>query len=243
MKVNDILKNKKNVLLYVIIIVGMILLVLFTILFNTTNIEAYVILFVSNLIIGIIALTIPFVMKNIEKKEKQEEKQLKKKKREVELIDRIKTVINELKVYFEILISSKYPELPKYNLFIPPQFQFFKSIGKKEPEFLKKLGIDIELFTTTSKRGTQIEGATLIILNIYRLRGGCGNQPYLNFISTDVEYSEIPYDYEFLLKEIVENAEKNFSITLDKDLRLLSNNIKSSYEEVSKPFLRKHKIK
>ncbi len=92
MKVNDILKNKKLVLLYVIIVVEFILLVLFTIPFIT--IEAYVILFVSNLIIGIIALTIPFVMKSIEKKEKQEEKQLKKKKREDELRDRIKQVIN-----------------------------------------------------------------------------------------------------------------------------------------------------
>ncbi|MCP6718622.1 MAG: hypothetical protein KJI71_00135 [Patescibacteria group bacterium] len=206
--------------------VEVISLVLFTIMLITTKIEFYklIIDLLRDLIIltsVVTALIIPFVMKGI-----------KEEKREVELKDRIKTVINELKNYFEIIISSKYEGLPKKNLYIPPQFQFFKSIARKDPEFLKKLGIDISLFTSTSKSGTQFEGATLIILNIYRLRGGF--QPTLTFISTDNEHSELPDLYEILLKKFIENAEKDFSITLDKNLCFLSDNLKSSYLEVIK---------
>ena len=198
----------------------------FTILSIITSIESYRLIVESlrDFIIltsVVIALTIPFVIKDIEEK-----------KREVELSDRIETVINELKNYFEIIISSKYDALPKKNLYIPPQFQFFKSIAKKEPEFLKKLGIDISIFTTTSRRGTEFEGGTLMILNIYRLR--CGYQPSLSFISTDNEISELPNSYEILLRKIVENAEKFFSITMDKNLCLLSDNLKSGYTEVNK---------
>ncbi len=225
-KINDILKYKKIFFLTIIILVEIILLVLFTILFITTNIEFYNLIVESlrNFIIltsVVTALTIPFVMKDIEEK-----------KREVELRDRIETVINELKNYFEIIISSKFDGLPKKNLYIPPQFQFFKSIAKKEPEFLKKLGIDISIYTRTSKIGTQYEGGTLIILNIYRLRGG--NQPTLVFIRTDSKFSELLGSYENLLKKIIENAENNFSITLDKNLCLLSDNLKSGYMEVTK---------
>jgi len=225
-KINDILKYKIVLLLSIIIVVEIISLVLFTIMLITTNIEFYkliVELLRDFLILTsvVTALTIPFVMKGI-----------KEKKREVELKDRIKTVINELKNYFEIIISSKFEELPKKNLYIPPQFQFFKSIAKKDPEFLKKLGMDISLFTHTSKSGTQFEGATLILLNIYRLRGGF--QPTLTFISTDNEFSELPDSYEILLKKIIENAEKNFSLTLDKNLCFLSDNLKSGYLEVTK---------
>jgi len=225
-KINEILKYKKVLVLSGIIIVELILLVLFTILFITTNSEFYELIIDSlrNVIIltsVITALTIPFVMKNIEEK-----------KRIVELKDRIETVIKELKNYFEIIISSKFTGMPKKNLYAPPQFQFFKSIAKKEPEFLKKLGIDISLFTSSSKSGTQYEGATLIILNIYRLRGGF--QPSLSFISTDNAFSELPNSYEILLKKIIENAENNFSLTLDENLCFLSDDLKSSYLEVSK---------
>ncbi len=227
-KIKDILKNKTVLFLIVIILLEFILLSLLTILLITTNIEFYktIVDSLRSFIIltsVLIALIIPFVMKDIETE-----------KEEKELRDRIKTVINELKEYFEIIISSKYSGLPKNNLYIPPQFQFFKFIAKKEPEFLKKLGIDISLYTTSkneTEKETLFEGATLIILNIYRLRG---KPPSLSFISTGVECSEIPYSYEFLLKDIIENAQKNFSITLDKDLCLLSDNIKVSYEEVSK---------
>ncbi|MCP6718609.1 MAG: hypothetical protein KJI71_00070 [Patescibacteria group bacterium] len=203
-----------------------ILLVLFTILFITTNIEFYklIVELLRNFIIltsVVTALTIPFVMKDIEEK-----------KREVELRDRIETVINELKNYFEIIISSKFEELPKKNLYIHPQFQFFKSIGRKEPEFLKKLGIDISSYTSTSRSGTQSEGGSLIILNIYRLRGGY--QPTLIFISTENEFSDLPDSYEILLKKIIENAEKFFSVTLDKNLCSLSDDLKSGYLEVTK---------
>lgn len=226
LKINDIIRYKKILFLSVIILAEIILIVLFTILFIITNIEFYALLVetLRNIIIltsVVTALTIPFVMKDIEEK-----------KHELELRDRIETVINELKNYFEIIISSKFAGLPKRNLYIPPQFQFFKSIAKKEPEFLKKLGIDISIFTSTSKRGTQYEGGSLIILNIYRLRGG--NQPSLIFISTDIEFSELPASYEILLKKIIENAEKKFSITLDKNLYLLSDNLKSGYLEVTK---------
>jgi len=225
-KINDILKYKIVLLLSIIIVVEIISLVLFTIMLITTNIEFYklIVELLRDFIIltsVVTALTIPFVMKGI-----------KEKKREVELKDRIKTVINELKNYFEIIISSKFEGLPKKNLYIPPQFQFFKSIAKKDPEFLKKLGIDISLFTSTSKSGTQFEGATLILLNIYRLRGGF--QPTLTFISTDNEFSELPDSYEILLKKIIENAEKFFSLTLDKNLCFLSDNLKSGYLEVTK---------
>ncbi|KKN19433.1 hypothetical protein LCGC14_0945810 [marine sediment metagenome] len=225
-KINDILRYKKVLFLSVIIVVEIILVVLFTILIITTNIEFfnYIVESLRNFIIltsVLTALTIPFVMKDIEEN-----------KREVELRDRIETAINELKNYFEIIISSKFAGLPKKNLYFSPQFQFFKSIARKEPEFLKKIGIDISLFTSSSKSGTQFEGATLIILNIYRLRGGF--QPTLTFISTNNEFSEIPDSYEILLKKIIENVEKNFSIKLDKNLCFLSNNLKSSYIEVTK---------
>ena len=225
-KINDILRYKKVLFLFGIIMIEIILLVLFTILFITTTIEFYkhIVELLRNFITltsVVTALTIPFVMKNIEEK-----------KREIELRDRIETVINELKNYFEIIISSKSAELPKKNLYAPPQFQFFKSIAKKEPEFLKKLGIDISIFISTSKSGTQFEGGTLIILNIYRLRGG--DRPTLTSISTDNEFSELPDSYEILLKKIIKNAEKNFSITLDKNLYLLSDNLKSSYIEINK---------
>jgi len=159
-------------------------------------------------------------------------KDIEEKKREVELRDRIETVINELKNYFEIIISSKFAELPKINHYIPPQFQFFKSIAKKEPEFLKKLGIDISIYISTSKTGTQYEGGSLIILNIYRL--SVGNQPTLKYISTDVDFSELPASHEILLKKINKNAEKFFSITLDENLNLLSDNLKSGYIAVNK---------
>ena len=226
LKINEILKYTKILFLSVIILIEIVLIFLVTILFIITNIEFYYLIVevLRNFIIltsVVTALTIPFVMKDIEDK-----------KREVELRDRIETVIKELKNYFEIIISSKHDELPKKNLYIPPQFQFFKSIAKKEPEFLKKLGIDISIFTSTGKSGTQYEGGTLIILNIYRLRGGY--EPTLIFISTDNEFSELPASFENLLKKIIENAEKNFSITLDKNLYLLSENLKSGYLEVIK---------
>jgi len=221
LKINDILKYKKILFLSIIILIEIISLVYFTILFIITNLEFYntIIESLRNLIIltsVATALIIPFVMNDIEKK-----------KRDVELRDRIETVINELKNYFEIIISSKFDELPKKDHYIPPQFQFFKSIAKKEPEFLKKLGIDISIYISTGKSGTQYEGGSLIILNVYRLSGG--NQPTFKFISTDVEFSEIPYSYEILLKKIIENAEKNFSITLDENLHLLSEGLKSGY--------------
>jgi len=226
LKINDILKYKKILFLSVIIIVEITLIVIFTILFVITSIEFYnfIVESLRNFIIltsVVTALIIPFVMKDIEEK-----------KRDVELRDRIETVINELKNYFEIIISSKYNGLPKKSLYIPPQFQFFKSVAKKEPEFLKKVGIDISIYTSTSKSGTQFEGASLIILNTYRLRGG--NQPNLIFISTENEFSELPASYEILLKKIIKNAEKNFSIILNKNLCFLSDNLKSSYLEVIK---------
>lgn len=225
-KINEILKYKKVLVLFVIIIVEIIFLVLFTILFITTNLELYELIIESlrNFIIltsVVTALIIPFIMKNIEEM-----------KREVELRDRIEIVIKELKNYFEIIISSKFIALSKKNLYAPPQLQFFKSIAKKEPEFLKKLGIDISLFTSTSKSGTHFEGATLIILNIYRLRGG--DQPSLSFINTNNEFSESLDSYEILLKQIIENAENNFSITLDKNLCFLSDKLKSRYLEINK---------
>ena len=97
LKINTILKYKKILLLSVIILIEIISLVLFTILFAITNIEFYNIIVESlrNFIIltsVVTALTIPFVMKDIEEK-----------KREVELRDRIETVINELKNYSEII--------------------------------------------------------------------------------------------------------------------------------------------
>jgi len=234
LKINDILKYKKVLFLSVIIVVEIVFLILFTILFIATNVEFYKLIgeLLRNFIIltsVLTALTIPFVMKNIEER-----------KREVELRDLIETVIKELKNYFEIIISSKFTDMPKNNLYAPPQFQFFKSIAKKEPEFLKKLGIDISLFTSTLKSGTQFEGATLIILNIYRLRGGF--QPSLSFISTDDEFSELPDSYEILLKEIIKNAEKNFFITLDKNLYFLSDNLKSSYLEIIKGWINQRKF-
>ena len=204
-QITNILRFKKVLFLSVIIVVEFILLFLYTILFIATSLEFYKLVVESlrNFIIltsVVIALTIPFVMKDLEVK-----------KREVELRDRIETVINELKNYFEIIISSKFAAQPKKNLYIPPQFQFFKSLSKREPEFLKKLGIDISIYASTSSSGTQFDGGSLIILNIYRLRGG--NKPNLIFISTNNEYSELPNSYEILLKKIIENAEKNFSIT------------------------------
>ena len=71
LKINDILKYKKILFLSVIIMVEIILLVLFTILFIITNIEFYNLIVESlrNFIIltsVVTALTIPFIMKDIE---------------------------------------------------------------------------------------------------------------------------------------------------------------------------------
>ena len=85
--------------------------------------------------------------------------------------------------------------------------------------FLKKLGIDIEFYTL--KTGTQ--NNKLIILNTYELKGG--NQPILIFINTNIKKE---YSYSFLLKEIIENAEKKFLISLE-NLIFISDKLKTSY--------------
>ncbi len=225
-KIKNILKYWRVIIFFVIIMSEITLLVIFKMLFFTTEIEFYellVELFKNFIILTSVAtaLVIPFIMKNIEKM-----------KEEAELRDRIETIINEIKKYFEIIISSKFDALPKKNLYIPPQFQFFKSIAKRKPEFLSKLGIDFSKYTSTSSKGTQFDLGTLILLNIYRLRGG--NQPTLVYISTDNEVSELPNNYENILKKIIENAERKFSITLDKNLYLLSDDLKSGYREINK---------
>ena len=96
-KIKDILKYNIVLSLFIIIVVEIILLVFFTTTLIITNAEFYklIVELLRDFIIltsVVTALTIPFIMKGI-----------KEKKREVELKDRIKMVINELKNYFGII--------------------------------------------------------------------------------------------------------------------------------------------
>ena len=166
----------------------------------TPDIFSAYILVITNfiaIIASLIALFIPFVMKNIEHKKEEMSKE-----------ESMKNILKRLEEYINLPVQpDEEAKLPSLEM------PFFLSLAKHKPNLLLKLGIEVQ---SRTHQNTGLIFSELYILDKYRL--------YINTEGLKLEkvdfygryndiYTEIGIS-EKIIKEIKEKCNKDFGIKL-----------------------------
>ncbi len=193
----ELLKNKFVFSLIIVLILLVILSIIFPIsLFQNLTTQLSI----------ITALIIPFIMKGIEREEKERDEQ-----------DIIIQIINRIKDYLKYIMNTE--KRGQYYRF-SGSMSFIHFISQKFPEILIKIGIEIN--QKEEEEPSLIEGkiiyrsSELYILDKYLI----GLDPICKLISIDQNKEITPNKKEFerIMRELIEHANRVFPFKLSKDL-------------------------
>lgn len=159
---------------------------------------------------SLIALYIPFLMKDIDKREKKGKERI-----------LIKLILQKIKMYLEIIIQKKKDRKDSglisttNDYVIPLTFPFFKSLNRSNSMILSKIGVNYVL--NYSKSGQ--ETSYLLFFNLYHLTGG--TNPLCYRLSTKDEGNASKEYFNPIIKKILDNVNENFNIELIESKFLL----------------------
>ncbi|TXT57158.1 MAG: hypothetical protein BAJALOKI2v1_530022 [Promethearchaeota archaeon] len=200
MKMNiSVVKNfKKNFI--VLLVISISLLMVYYVILNTISNELGSIFFNLTTYLSLItALTIPFIMKNLEKEKEKEEELL-----------ILKTVLNKVKNYLiqAMEFNDKGNERDKKaSSYIP----FLSTLFNKNPLLIYKLGIDVCDYVKDGEEHLYLE-----FLEMFRLTVGW--KPRLIRIKDNKVLAPTVKLCESILLDMLKFAKTNFDIGLDKSL-------------------------
>jgi len=146
----------------------------------------------------ITALILPFLMKNIEKKEKEKEIA----ETIIQIIKRVKDYLNNLMIFKE---EGGNLGRHKFSKNMP----FFKSIDRKFPEILMKIGVEIDNVTEQLGSGSHTY-SQLLLIGKYRLN--IWGFPRLTSLENDQEIKPNKEIIEKILAELIFRANMNYKI-------------------------------
>jgi len=179
--VKEIFKYRIITILIFLILTAIVLIIIFSLLniifpgviFNQLSLT---VINLTSLISSIIALSLPFIMKDIENREKKKEE-----------LNKSKIIFLRIKKYLEYVLLQNTREEQSQELYISNKAPFFLSLSQSSPETLIKVGIQVEVFET--RRGTT--EVYLYLLDRYKL--SLGYNPFIKKVRTTKEFEYTQY--------------------------------------------------